>query len=55
MTRPPVTRVGDREEIVVSAELVEAAGVIPYPTSAAGPVQLQGISRPVELHTVDRR
>ena len=46
---------GDREEIVVSTQLLEAAGVIPFPTSDARGVQLKGISEPVEVHTVDWR
>ncbi|MGH8912375.1 MAG: adenylate/guanylate cyclase domain-containing protein, partial [Acidimicrobiia bacterium] len=46
---------GDREEIVVSTQLLKAAGMIPFPTSEARDVQLKGIPEPVEVHTVDWR
>jgi class 3 adenylate cyclase len=46
---------GDREEIVVSTQLLLAAGVIPFPTSEARGVKLKGVSEPVEVQTVDWR
>jgi len=45
----------DREEIVISADLLDATGVIPFTTSDARSVQLKGITEPLLVHTVDWR
>ncbi len=46
---------GEREEIVVSADALEAAGAIRFPLSNARPETLKGISEPVDVHTIDWR
>ena len=51
-------RIGDLaegEQIVVSSDLLEAAGTVPYPTDDARSVSLKGISEPVEVHTLGWR
>lgn len=42
----------DREEITISSDLLDAVGVIPFPTSDARSVQLKGITEPLMVHTV---
>lgn len=42
-----------KEEILVSAALLEAAGRIPYQVSTAREVQLKGVSEPVEVIGID--
>ncbi len=44
---------GDREEIIVSADLLEAAGTIPFEASPARIVKLKGVQEPVAVHTID--
>lgn len=46
---------GEREEIVVSADVLEAAQAIRYPVSQPRTVNLKGIAAPVAVHTVDWR
>ncbi len=51
-------RIGDLgagEEIVVSSDLLEAAGPLPYSTSNARQVELKGVADPVLVHDVDWR
>lgn len=51
-------RVGDLgggEEIVVSSDLLQAAGTLPYSTSEPREVELKGISEPVVVYNVDWR
>lgn len=43
----------DREEIVISAALMQAAGAIPYPIAPGRTVTLKGIADPVEVHQLD--
>lgn len=43
------------EEIVVSDDVVQAAGKLPYSMSEARAVELKGVSEPVEVRTVDWR
>lgn len=48
-------RVGDlaeREEIVASAETLEAAGAIAYPVSEGRQVMLKGVTTPVMIHRI---
>ena len=47
--------VGDREEIVISSDALEAAGAIRFALSDARSKTLKGISEPVDVHTVDWR
>ncbi|HUO46127.1 MAG TPA: adenylate/guanylate cyclase domain-containing protein [Acidimicrobiia bacterium] len=42
-----------KEEIVVSSDLLEAVGAIPYPVSEGRAVSLKGISKPVDVHLID--
>ena len=42
-----------REEIVASSEVLEAAGAIPFPTSDGRTVSLKGITDPVQVHSID--
>lgn len=46
---------GEGEQIVVSAELLDAAGPIPYSTSGAREVQLKGVSESVLVSNIDWR
>ncbi|MEX2624675.1 MAG: tetratricopeptide repeat protein [Acidimicrobiia bacterium] len=48
-----VGALANREEIVVSAELLEAAGTIPYPVSETRSVTLKGITQPLLVQTID--
>ncbi len=50
-----VGALGDREEIVISAPVLEQAGVIRFRLSEPRTVTLKGISEPVEVHTIDWR
>ena len=45
--------VGEREEIVVSAAALDAAGTIRFPVSNPRSVSLKGVSEPVDVHTID--
>ena len=45
--------IGEREEIVVSAAALKAAGAIRFPVSDPRSVTLKGISEPVDVHTID--
>jgi class 3 adenylate cyclase len=45
----------DREEVLVSADLLDAAGPLPYPVSAPRPATLKGITEPVEVVAIDWR
>ena len=47
--------IGEREEIVVSADALAAAGAIRFPLSEARAETLKGISEPVDVHTIDWR
>jgi class 3 adenylate cyclase len=46
---------GDKEEIVISAEALEAVGEISLPMSEARSVTLKGVADPVTVHTLDWR
>lgn len=51
-------RIGDLgggEEIVVSSDLLQAAGTIPYATSEPRHVELKGVTEPVLVYNVDWR
>jgi class 3 adenylate cyclase len=50
-----VGALADREEVVVSSELLAAAGPIPYSVSEARSANLKGISQPIEVQVVDWR
>lgn len=50
-----VGALANREEIVVSSELLERAGPLPYPVSEARSVDLKGISQPMQVQVVDWR
>ena len=50
-----VGALADREEIVVSATLLAAAGAIPYEVTEARSVALKGIANPLQVHSVDWR
>jgi class 3 adenylate cyclase len=50
-----VGAIGDREQIVVSAATVEAAGSVPFPLSEPEEVTLRGVAEPVAVLTVDWR
>jgi class 3 adenylate cyclase len=50
-----VAALADREEIVVSSDLLDAVGTMPFPTSEARTVTLKGITEPMQIHTVDWR
>lgn len=50
-----VGALADREEVVVSSELLAAAGPIPYSISEARSVNLKGISQPMRVQVVDWR
>jgi class 3 adenylate cyclase len=50
-----VGAVADREEVVVSGDLLNAAGPLPYPVSEPRSMTLKGISQPVNIHTIDWR
>ena len=50
-----VGAVGDREEVVVSGDLLDAAGPLPYPISEPRSMTLKGITQPVNIHTIDWR
>lgn len=41
-----------REEIIISSDLLDAVGVIPFVTSDARTVQLKGITEPLLVHTL---
>jgi class 3 adenylate cyclase len=45
--------IGEREEIVVSAAALKAAGAIRFPVSDSRSVTLKGIGEPVDVHTID--
>ena len=45
--------IGDREEIVVSATALDAAGTIRFPVSNPRSVTLKGVSEPVAVRTID--
>lgn len=45
--------IGEREEIVVSATALDAAGTIRFPVSDSRSVTLKGIEGPVDVHTID--
>jgi class 3 adenylate cyclase len=47
--------IGEREEIVVSAYALAAAGAIRFPLSEVRSVSLKGVSDEVEVHTIDWR
>lgn len=46
---------GEREEIVISEETLEAAGSIPYPVSESRTEKAKGLDEPVEVRTIDWR
>lgn len=46
---------GDREEIMISSDLLETAGDVSFPVSAARSVALKGVAEPMDVHTVDWR
>jgi class 3 adenylate cyclase len=50
-----VGALGDKEEIVLSAASLEAAGTIRFPVSEGRLVTLKGVSEPVEVFTIDWR
>jgi class 3 adenylate cyclase len=50
-----VGALAEGEQIVVSAQVVVAAGAIPYPLSESRTVSLKGIAEPLEVHTLDWR
>ena len=50
-----VGAVADREEVVVSGDLLDATGPLPYPVSEPRSMTLKGISQPVNIHTIDWR
>jgi class 3 adenylate cyclase len=47
--------IADREEVLVSSDLLEAAGKIPYGASEPRSVTLKGVGKPVEVRTIDWR
>lgn len=47
--------IGEREEVIVSADALAAAGAIRFPLSEARSVSLKGVSEAVDVHTVDWR
>ncbi len=47
--------IGEREEIVVSADALEAAGAVRFPVSEARSVPLKGVKDDVAVHTVEWR
>jgi class 3 adenylate cyclase len=50
-----VGALANQEEIVISSQLLEAAGVIPYQVTEARPVTLKGIAEPFTVHSVEWR
>jgi class 3 adenylate cyclase len=50
-----VGAMAEGEEIIVSANVVTASGVLPFPMSEPRAVHLKGIKKPVDIHTVDWR
>lgn len=50
-----VGAMANREEILVSSGLLDAAGKIPYSASEPKTVTLKGISDPVDVHVIDWR
>lgn len=46
---------GEGEQIVVSSDLLQAAGPVPYSTSHSREVELKGVPEPVLVHNVDWR
>jgi class 3 adenylate cyclase len=50
-----VGAVANQEEIVVSSQLLEAAGVIPYQVTEGRQVTLKGIAEPFTVHSVEWR
>ncbi len=50
-----VGALAEREEIVVSSQLLTAAGAIPYEVTEARSVALKGIADPLQVHSVDWR
>ncbi len=46
---------GDREEIVASADLLASAGSIPFAVSAGRTVKLKGVAEPLLVHTIEWR
>lgn len=46
---------GERDEIVISTDALEAAGSITYPASEPRTAETKGIDEPVEIHTIDWR
>jgi class 3 adenylate cyclase len=47
-----VGAVGGGDEVVISAAALEAMESIPYPVSDGRPVELKGITSPVQVHTI---
>ena len=47
--------IGEREEIVISSDALDAAGAIRFPLSDARSETLKGINEPVDVHIVDWR
>ena len=46
---------GEREEIVISADALEAAGAIPYQVSDPRSEVVKGVDEPIVVHTIDWR
>jgi class 3 adenylate cyclase len=47
--------IGEREEIIVSADTLAAAGATRFPVSDVRSVSLKGVSEDVDVHTIDWR
>ena len=47
--------IGEREEIIVSADALAAAGAIRFPSADARSVSLKGVGEEVDVHTIDWR
>ena len=47
--------IGEREEVIVSADALAAAGAIRFPLSEARSTSLKGVGEDVDIHTIDWR
>lgn len=47
-----IADLADREEIIISSDLLDVVGVMPFVTSEPRSVQLKGITEPLLVHTV---
>lgn len=50
-----VGAIADREEVLVSSDLLKAVGKIPYETSDPKSVAVKGVGQPVDVQTIDWR